>query len=105
MFFSRYTAGDFTGQILQQCLDLIRYQPPATNLTVPSTMQGDHLTPGPNIEAHREFMMKRKHVSHFPLHFLRQWCKKSFTKSMMHNYTLSGLKLNSDYVISVSNTY
>ena len=60
---SRYSAGDFTGQILQQCLDLIRYQPPATNLTVPSTVHGEHLTPGPNIDDHREFLVKRKHVS------------------------------------------
>jgi hypothetical protein len=61
----RYSAGDFTGQILQQCLDLIRYQPPANNLTIPSTMHGDHLTPGPNTDAHRdiELMRKRKHVS------------------------------------------
>ena len=44
---SRYTAADYAGQILQQCMDMIRYQPPATNLTVPtSAAYGENVTPG-----------------------------------------------------------
>ena len=43
----RYAAGDYAGQILQQCMDMIRYQPPATNLTVPTSAgYGDNVTPG-----------------------------------------------------------
>ncbi|XP_031573900.1 enhancer of polycomb homolog 1-like [Actinia tenebrosa] len=70
VFEKRYSSEDFTGQILQQCLDLIRYQPPAINLTVPSTVQGEQLTPGSNTDAHRdiELMRKRKHEERAHLH-------------------------------------
>ena len=51
----RYAAGDYAGQILQQCMDMIRYQPPATNLTVPTSAgYGENVTPGAMTAGERE---------------------------------------------------
>ncbi|EDO48946.1 predicted protein [Nematostella vectensis] len=71
IFEKRYAAGDFTGQILQQCLDLIRYQPPANNLSVPvSSVHGENLTPGSNTEGGKdiEIWKKRKQEERARLH-------------------------------------
>lgn len=58
---SRYTAGDYAGQILQQCMDMIRYQPPATNLTVPTSAgYGDNVTPGAGTGGEREHELWRR---------------------------------------------
>ena len=45
----RFSAGDFSGQMLQQCMDLLtqRYQPAASNLVMPvSSAYDDKVTPG-----------------------------------------------------------
>lgn len=62
----RYAAGDYAGQILQQCMDMIRYQPPATNLTVPTSAgYGENVTPGAMTAGEREQELWRRglHVS------------------------------------------
>lgn len=61
--YHRYAAGDYAGQILQQCLDMIRYQPPATNLTVPtSAAYGENITPGAVTGEDREQELWRKQI-------------------------------------------
>lgn len=63
IFEKRYAAGDYAGQILQQCLDMIRYQPPATNLTVPtSAAYGENITPGAVTGEDREQELWRKQM-------------------------------------------
>lgn len=58
---SRYAAGDYAGQILQQCMDMIRYQPPATNLTAPTSAgYGDNVTPGSATGGDREHELWRR---------------------------------------------
>ena len=60
---SRYTAGDYAGQILQQCMDMIRYQPPATNLTVPTSAgYGENATPGAVTGGEREHELWRRQL-------------------------------------------
>lgn len=61
--YSRYTAGDYAGQILQQCMDMIRYQPPATNLTVPTSAgYGENVTPGAVTAGDREQELWRRQL-------------------------------------------
>lgn len=61
VFEKRYAAGDFAGQILQQCMDMIRYQPPATNLTVPTSAgYGENVTPGSGTGGEREHELWRR---------------------------------------------
>jgi len=65
--FSRYAAGDYAGQILQQCMDMIRYQPPANKLTVPTSAgYGENVTPGAVTAGDREHELWRRqlHVRH-----------------------------------------
>lgn len=67
IFEKRYAAGDYAGQILQQCLDMIRYQPPATNLTVPtSAAYGENVTPGAVTGEDREQELWRRQVHERP---------------------------------------
>lgn len=59
--YTRYAAGDFAGQILQQCMDMIRYQPPATNLTVPTSAgYGENVTPGSGTGGERDHELWRR---------------------------------------------
>lgn len=61
VFEKRYAAGDYAGQILQQCMDMIRYQPPATNLTVPTSAgYGENVTPGAMTAGEREQELWRR---------------------------------------------
>nr|XP_058964958.1 enhancer of polycomb homolog 1-like isoform X1 [Pocillopora verrucosa] len=61
VFEKRYAAGDFAGQILQQCMDMIRYQPPATNLTVPTSAgYGENVTPGSGTGGERDHELWRR---------------------------------------------
>lgn len=67
VFEKRYAAGDYAGQILQQCMDMIRYQPPATNLTAPTSAgYGDNVTPGSATGGDREHESWRRGLQERP---------------------------------------
>lgn len=67
VFEKRYAAGDYAGQILQQCLDMIRYQPPATNLTVPTSAgYGENVTSGVITAGEREHDLWRRGLQERP---------------------------------------
>jgi len=67
VFEKRYAAGDYAGQILQQCMDMIRYQPPANKLTVPTSAgYGENVTPGAVTAGDREHELWRRQLHEKP---------------------------------------
>ena len=83
----RYAAGDYAGQILQQCLDMIRYQPPATNLTVPTSAgYGENVTSGVITAGEREHDLWRRGLQVIYYNFCWMICEDFFNKKVVATF-------------------
>lgn len=81
-------------------MDMIRYQPPATNLTVPTSAgYGDNVTPGSGTGGEREHELWRRGLQVMLLTIkFYLWWMTMYAKSAPSKVNLLGASTKSDYL-------